>query len=120
MGWVSGLPVNLKLRGTEGKYLLKKAMEPYLPHDVLYRKKMGFAVPLAAWFRGPLSKTIRNAVLGERLAGTGLFNTSYLHELVEQHQSGRRDFSVALWTLLMFDVFLGQVLGVNAANQEAA
>ena len=54
MGWVSGLPVDLKLRGTEGKYLLKKAMEPYLPHDVLYRKKMGFSVPLAAWFRGPL------------------------------------------------------------------
>lgn len=120
MGWVSGLPVNLKLRGTEGKYLFKKAMEPYLPHDVLYRKKMGFAVPLAAWFRGPLSKTIRNAVLGERLAGTGLFNTSYLHELVEQHQSGRRDFSVALWTLLMFDAFLGQVLGINNAKQEAA
>ena len=111
MGWVSGLPVDLKLRGTEGKYLLKRAMEPYLPHDVLYRKKMGFSVPLAAWFRGPLEATIREAVLGERLAATGLFNAAYLRELLEHHQSGRRDYSVALWTLLMFDAFLGQVLG---------
>jgi asparagine synthase (glutamine-hydrolysing) len=95
-------------------------MEPYLPHDVLYRKKMGFAVPLDAWFRGPLAATIRNAVLGERLASTGLFNVDYLRELVEQHQSGRRDYSVALWTLLMFDAFLGQVLGMGETERQAA
>ncbi len=113
MGWVSGLPVDLKLRGTEGKYLLKKSMEPYLPHDVLYRKKMGFSVPLSAWFRGPLAATIRSVVLGERLASTGLFNQDYLRVVVEAHQSGRRDYSVILWTVLMFDAFLGQVLGLN-------
>ena len=120
MGWVSGLPVDLKLRGTEGKYLLKRAMEPYLPHDVLYRKKMGFSVPLAAWFRGPLATTIREAVLGERLAATGLFNPSYMRELLDHHQSGRRDYSVALWTLLMFDAFLGQVLGVDKLQKIAS
>lgn len=120
MGWVSGLPVDMKLRGTEGKFLFKKAMEPYLPHDVLYRKKMGFAVPLAAWFRGPLAQTIRDAVMGERLASTGMFNISYLRELVEQHQSGRRDNSTALWTLMMFDAFLGQVLGLGVSRQKAA
>src|SRR3569832_1784561 len=116
MGWVSGLPVDLKLRGTEGKYLLKKSMEPYLPHDVLYRKKMGFSVPLAAWFRGPLAITIRSVVLGERLASTGLFNQDYLREVVEAHQSGRRDYSVILWTVLMFDAFLGQVLGMDGQS----
>ena len=120
MGWVSGLPVDLKLRGTEGKYLLKRAMEPYLPHDVLYRKKMGFSVPLAAWFRGPLATTIREAVLGERLAATRLFNPSYMRELLDHHQSGRRDYSVALWTLLMFDAFLGQVLGVDKLQKIAS
>ncbi len=120
MGWVSGLPVDLKLRGTEGKYLLKRAMEPYLPHDVLYRKKMGFSVPLAAWFRGPLATTIREAVLGERLAATGLFNANYMRELLDHHQSGRRDYSVALWTLLMFDAFLGQVLGVDKLQKIAS
>ncbi len=120
MGWVSGLPVDLKLRGTEGKYLLKKSMEPYLPHDVLYRKKMGFSVPLEAWFRGPLAATIRSVVLGERLAATGLFNQDYLREVVEAHQSGRRDYSVILWTVLMFDAFLGQVLGMDEAERRAA
>ncbi|MBT9538619.1 XrtA/PEP-CTERM system amidotransferase [Thiobacillus sp.] len=120
MGWVSGLPTDLKLHGTEGKYLLKKAMEPYLPNDVLYRKKMGFSVPLAAWFRGPLAATIRSVVLGERLASTGLFNQGFLREVVEAHQSGRRDYSVILWTVLMFDAFLAQVLGMDASDRAAA
>ena len=120
MGWVSGLPTDLKLRGTEGKYLLKKAMEPYLPNDVLYRRKMGFSVPLEAWFRGPLAATIRSVVLGERLASTGMFNQDFLREVVEAHQSGRRDYSVILWTVLMFDAFLGQVLGMDEAEQQAA
>lgn len=120
MGWVSGLPTDLKLRGTEGKYLLKKSMEPYLPNDVLYRKKMGFSVPLAAWFRGPLAATIRSVVLGERLASTGLFNQDFLREVVEAHQSGRRDYSVILWTVLMFDAFLAQVLGMDASDRAAA
>ena len=120
MSWVSGLPVTLKLRGSEGKYLLKKAMEPYLPREVLYRRKMGFAVPLAAWFRGPLAATIRNVVLGKRLAATGMFNQDYLRQVVEAHQSGRRDYSVILWTVLMFDAFLGQVLGINEGQCKAA
>ncbi len=120
MGWVSGLPTDLKLRGSEGKYLLKKSMEPYLPHDVLYRKKMGFSVPLAAWFRGPLAATIRSVVLGERLASTSLFNQDFLREVLEAHQTGRRDYSVILWTVLMFDAFLGQVLGMDASDRAAA
>ena len=120
MGWVSGLPTDLKLRGTEGKFLFKKALEPYLPNEVLYRKKMGFSVPLANWFRGPLKDTIRRAVLGERLLGTGMFNRAYLQELLDHHQSGRRDYSVALWTLLMFDAFLGQVLEVAEQSSQAA
>jgi asparagine synthase (glutamine-hydrolysing) len=81
-------------------------MEPYLPDNILYRKKMGFAVPLANWFRGPLKEKVRNAVLGPVLAQTGYFNAGYLHELVDQHQSGLRDYSTALWTLLMFESFL--------------
>ena len=54
--WLASLPNSLKVQGQEGKYVLKKAMEPHLPHEVLYRPKMGFAVPLARWFRGPLQR----------------------------------------------------------------
>lgn len=104
--WASRLPASLKLQGGEGKYVFKKAMEPYLPNDILYRKKMGFSIPLASWFRGPLKDKVRNAVLGPVLAQTGYFNADYLHELVDQHQSGLRDYSTALWTLLMFESFL--------------
>jgi asparagine synthase (glutamine-hydrolysing) len=91
--WLATLPSSLKLRGGEGKLLLKKAMEPRLPREVLYRPKMGFAVPLARWFRGPLKQRMRDAVLGERLAGTGWFERRSLVQLVDEHQSGARDHS---------------------------
>ncbi|WP_090436199.1 XrtA/PEP-CTERM system amidotransferase [Duganella sp. CF458] len=104
--WISGLPPEMKLKGSEGKYIFKKAMEKYLPHDILYRRKQGFAVPLAAWFRGPLRERVQQALLGPTLADTGMFNQDYLRELVEQHLSGRRDYSAPIWTVLMFEAFL--------------
>jgi len=108
--WLAGLPTALKVRGQEGKFLLKKAMEPYLPNEIMYRPKMGFAVPLARWFRGPLAARVRESLLGERLAATGFFNRTYLKRLVDDHQSGVRDYSAPIWTLLMFDGFLRNVL----------
>ncbi len=108
--WLATLPNHLKIRGQEGKYLLKKAMEPKLPNEVLYRPKMGFAVPLARWFRGPLKARVRDAVLGERLAATGWFDQKYLRHLVDAHQAGTRDYSSPLWTLLMFEAFLHNVV----------
>src|SRR5690606_32958298 len=104
--WLATLPTNLKMRGREGKYLLKKGMEPWLPNDVLYRPKMGFAVPLIRWFRGPLRETVRAAVLGDTLRDTGLFEPRMLEEIVDAHESGRRDYSGPLWSLLMFEAFL--------------
>jgi asparagine synthase (glutamine-hydrolysing) len=104
--WISGLPAGLKLRGGEGKYVFKKALEAYLPDDILYRDKMGFSVPLANWFRGPLRKRVSDALLGDTLANTGMFNKSFLQEMLDHHQSGRRDYSAPLWTLLMFEAFL--------------
>jgi len=104
--WLATLPSSLKLRGSETKWLFKKAMEPLLSKELLYRPKMGFGVPLASWFRGPLRQRLRDAVLGERLADSGYFNTATLRRLVDQHQSGSRDHSAPLWTLLMFEAFL--------------
>jgi asparagine synthase (glutamine-hydrolysing) len=106
--WLATLPSALKVRGREGKCLLKKAMEPHLPGEVLYRPKMGFAVPLARWFRGPLRERLANGILGARLESTGFFNRGYLQQLLREHQTGLRDHSTPLWTLLMFDAFLAQ------------
>jgi asparagine synthase (glutamine-hydrolysing) len=108
--WLATLPTSHKIQGQEGKYMFKKSMEPHLPNDVLYRPKMGFSVPLARWFRGPLKQRVQDAVLGERLASTGWFEPSYLRHLVQAHQSGARDYSAPLWTLLMFEAFLRQIV----------
>ena len=106
MEWLAGLPEYYKLKGQEGKYILKKSLEPYLPDSILYRPKMGFAIPLASWFRGPLKTKLSDMVLGSRLAETGFFNSGFLKHMVNQHQSGLRDYSSPLWSVLMFDSFL--------------
>jgi asparagine synthase (glutamine-hydrolysing) len=111
--WLASLPNDLKVQGQEGKFLLKKAMEPHLPHAIMYRPKMGFAVPLARWFRGPLRQRVRDGVLGSTLAGTGIFDRQVLQHLVDAHQSGGRDYSAPLWTTLMFESFLRNVLDGN-------
>ena len=118
--WLSGLPPDFKVRNGEGKYLLKKTLQPYLSDEILYRPKMGFAVPLARWFRGPLRQSVRNAVLGPVLADTGWFNPAYLRRLVDDHQSGLREHSATLWTILMFESFLRKVTGAGAAREARA
>jgi asparagine synthase (glutamine-hydrolysing) len=113
VGWVSALPRDLKLRGQEGKWIFKKALQPYLPDDILYRRKMGFAVPLASWFRGPLRQRVQDAILGPTLSECGIFNPVVLKGILEKHLSGKRDYSAPLWALLMFESFMR-----NIHNQE--
>ncbi|WP_300452741.1 XrtA/PEP-CTERM system amidotransferase [Accumulibacter sp.] len=112
--WMATLPSSFKVNGQEGKFLLKKAMQASLPNEILYRPKMGFAVPLARWFRGPLRERVRESVLGPRLAATGWFNQEYLRHLVDAHLSGASDYSSPLWTLLMFEAFLRNVVDAPA------
>ena len=104
--WASSLPPALKLRGSTGKYIFKKTLEPDLPHDVLYRPKMGFSVPLSAWLRGPLAQRAREALLAGAVAECGYFEPAMLDRLLRQHASGRRDHAPTLWSLLMLDAFL--------------
>jgi asparagine synthase (glutamine-hydrolysing) len=107
--WVSGLDPAMKLNGREGKYVLKKAFETRLPDSILYRKKMGFAVPLASWFRGPLSERVNEALLGPDLQESGIFENKKLVQMADQHRSGARDFSAPIWALMMFAGFLKKV-----------
>ena len=104
--WLATLPSDLKLHDGTGKFLLKKAFQPLLPHDLLYRPKMGFSVPLARWLRGPLAPRMRASVLSARMLDSGYFNAARLQSLVAQHLSGRHDHSTPLWMLIMFDAFL--------------
>jgi len=109
--WAARLPSQMKLRGREGKQIFKTALEPYVAKEILYRPKQGFAVPLSAWFRGPLRQRLRDSLLGPVLQKSGLFDTRTITTLLDEHQSGDRDHSAALWTLSMMEAFLRQVEG---------
>ena len=108
--WISGLAPELKLRGGEGKYILKKAFEPYVSRRILYRPKQGFSVPLAAWMRGPLRARLRQMVIGPTLRDCGFFNVRSLERMIEQHLSGRSDHSTALWSLMMLESSMARLL----------
>jgi len=104
--WAAGLPLGQKRRDGEGKWLLKKAMEPQLPRDILYRPKRGFAVPLQSWFRGPLRSHVERAINSEKLNDAGVFDRNELRSLWRRHLGGREDFAPQIWSVLMFESFL--------------
>ncbi len=103
--WGMRLPASLKLRGKQGKWVLKKALEPIVPHDILYRQKQGFATPLAQVFRDQAS-TIRHRLLGPAMADSGLFDLASVDKLLAEHEAERYDHSGVLWLLLTFEGFL--------------
>jgi asparagine synthase (glutamine-hydrolysing) len=113
------LPAPLKLRGGEGKYVLKRALEPLLPREVLYRPKQGFAMSLAGLFRREAAR-LRARLLGPALLDTGLFQAETIGRLLDQHASGRFDHSLVLWQLLVFEGFAASELGSAAAGTLAA
>lgn len=117
--WSASLPAKLKLNGGESKLIFKQALEPSVPHHLLYRSKQGFSVPLSSWFRGPLKQKVRESITGDALAQTGYFDMKTLTGLVDQHQSGIRDHGQVLWSLLMFASFLRHTMG-STARQEVA
>lgn len=97
------LPVSMRLHGATGKYLLKKAMEPILPADVLYRPQRGWDMPVSQWFRGALANEARAVAGGSALARTDWFDMKRIARLAEQHRSGAADHGPLLWQLLMLD-----------------
>jgi asparagine synthase (glutamine-hydrolysing) len=113
--WAATLPPRLRLNARGGKYVLKQALRPYLPVAILRRRKMGFAVPLAAWLRGPLLGPVRSALVEPAFADSGLFDMAAVARLMEQHESGRSDHSRIIWALFMFARFVTQVHERQAA-----
>jgi asparagine synthase (glutamine-hydrolysing) len=93
------MPSRLKLQGTEGKYILKKAMAPTLPKNILYRKKWGFGIPLKRWFRNELKDLAHELIFSN---STDILNRRYLEKIWSEHQKGWFDRSAYLWSVLMF------------------
>jgi len=107
------LPTNMRLRGGEGKWLMKKAMERYLPAEILYRKKMGFVTPISAWFRGALSGEAERISRSAALAESGWFDMAALEGVAAAHRSGRSDHGRLLWQLMILDRSLGKLFGMG-------
>ena len=108
--WALGLPRSMKMANGNAKFILKRAFERLVPHQVLYRPKQGFSVPLASWFRGPLGESFRQEVTGPHgLFAVDYFDRRTIERLAQQHMSGLRDHSRVLWLLWMFQGFMKQV-----------
>lgn len=111
MEFAAKLPTNLRVRNGQGKYLLKKSMERYLPNDILYRPKMGFVTPIANWFRGPLAEQARGIAKAGTLAKTGWFDEQALSKVAEDHIAGKSDNGRLLWQLVMLDKSVERLFG---------
>ncbi len=107
------LPEKLRIRGGQGKWLMKQTMRRYLPDQILFRQKQGFVTPIAAWLRGPLAGAARGIASSAALARTGGFDGSRIGRLVEAHAARYSDNSRPLWQLLMLDRSIEQ-LGIGA------
>lgn len=107
------LPEGMRVKGSTGKYLLKKSLERYLPSEILYRPKQGFVTPIADWLRGPLAGAARGIATSGGLAQTGFFQPKSIAAMAEAHIAGRADQSRTLWQLLMLEKSLNR-LGVSA------
>lgn len=109
------LPQRLKLRrGWTTKYILRQSMKDVLPAPILSRKKMGFPVPVGAWFRGAHRHVLDEYVLSERAAARGLFERKYVRDLVARHQAGE-NHTERLWSLVNVEIWLRQFMDGEAA-----
>jgi asparagine synthase (glutamine-hydrolysing) len=97
------LPPELRIKAGQGKWLMKKALEPYLPKDILYRPKMGFVTPVSAWFRKGLADEAQALARSPVLAGTGWFTMESIDRLATDHRAGRAEHGRTLWQLMMLE-----------------
>lgn len=109
------LPERMKLRGATTKYILRKSMKGVLPEAILARPKMGFPVPLGAWFRGAFSGVVNEYVLSERAVNRGIFDPTFLRSIVQRHQAGE-DHSERLWALVNFEIWQRQFFDGDRAS----
>ena len=110
------LPERLKLRGGTTKYILREAMKGVLPEAILSRPKMGFPVPIGAWFRGAYKSVIDEYVLSERAVSRKIFNPEFVRDLVNRHQSGAENHDERLWALVNFEIWQRQFFDGEATE----
>jgi len=103
------LPVPLRIHGNSGKYLMKRAMEPYLPPEVLYREKKGFVAPISYWFRGPLADEASAVTSGSALTRSGWLDSKAMAGIAQDHRAARADHGRLLWQLVVLERSLARL-----------
>lgn len=117
--YTARLPERLKVRrGWTTKYILRESMKHVLPEPILSRKKMGFPVPVGAWFRGPYRHIIDEYVLGARAASRELFDQDYVRRIAARHQAGE-NHTERLWALVNFEIWLRRFMDSEHASTES-
>ncbi len=110
------IPSEIKFRSRTKKYLLKKALEPLLPGDILYRKKAGFNVPVNAWLAGALSDFARRLLAPDRVAAAGFFRPEEVSRLLREHAERKVDHSFAIWSLLCFQIWFERFIDADTVR----
>ena len=104
------LPLDYKLNGKNGKFILKQSVESLLPREILDRPKKGFGIPVAEWLKGRLNPLMHDLLAPERLKLQGLFEPEYVARLIREHETGRASHHKQLWTLLVFQLWYDNFL----------
>lgn len=100
------LPLHMKIRSGQGKWLLRQVLYRHVPKDLIERPKMGFGIPVDQWLRGPLKAWGESLLNPERLIREGFFHTDPIGQKWHEHQTGQRNWSYYLWDILMFQSWL--------------
>ncbi|MFH0820039.1 MAG: asparagine synthase (glutamine-hydrolyzing) [bacterium] len=103
--FVNSLPAHYKIKGYQMKYLFKKVMAGKLPDEIIRRRKKGFGMPVAKWFRGELRDFCLDMLSERRITAQNIFNYNYIKNLLEEHFSGKKDNRKQLWTLVIFELW---------------
>lgn len=111
------LPSSMKLKGREGKYILKRAAQKYLPKDIIYRKKQGFGVPLGPWFKKELKPLLMDTLGSDRFKRRRLFDLKATDRLVAEHMSGKQDHHLLLYGLLLVELWHQEFVDGVSAGQ---
>jgi len=104
------IPVDLKLRGFKRKYILKRALENVLPHDVVWRKKAGFGAPIRSWLRGPLRPLVDDLLSEDAVRKRGLFRPGEVQRIINANLSGREDYNLQVFQLLNLELWQRQFM----------
>jgi asparagine synthase (glutamine-hydrolysing) len=105
MDLAATIPPDLKLNGATGKYLLKKISEPFLPKSVIYRKKMGFSVPMEKWMRTGHVSNLLEDLLGPNSMVGDFMEVKYIARMIDKHRKGVANFGPHLWALVVLEMW---------------